>query len=562
MKHLGDITKTSGYDAPVVDCVIFGAPCQDLSVAGKRQGMKHSDLGDEEGTRSGLFMEAVRIIKEMREKDAERKCGAVDLIRPRFAVYENVPGALSSNKGQDFRIVLEELAKVADKDAVIPMPPKDKWTSAGAIVGDGWSIAWRILDGQFWGCTYYDDAGMPIKLGTPQRRKRIALVADFGGECADEVLFERKGLRRDTAQSGEQRQGTSSDTEGGIASDDRKREIPYTLKIRSGCEGGGKGALVQEDLSATLSTNNDQYLFQTLCVENHPADSRVSIDDSGKVQTLTSRMRTGGGNVPMVMEAVGVDVYNQSVTGDKTMTITNGATDSHHIPCVVYDGSTVTSPTNASSPQIGDPCHTLGTDSRKYVVLDRAYFNQGQNALYDPQVYADGPFATKVGTVPSAVAYCIQGNCIDRADTAGCNGKGFKEDVSYTLNTMDRPAVAYQAKRQYIVRRLTPLECERLQGYPDYYTDIGDFIDSKGKKKTSSDAVRYKALGNSICLPPWKWVLKRICSRYERDATMASLFDGIGGFPFLWEQINGKGTAVWASEIEDFPDAVSKVRIG
>ena len=150
MKHLGDITKISGYDAPVVDCVIFGAPCQDLSVAGKRAGMKHSNLGDEEATRSGLFMEAVRIIKEMRTKDEnERRCSA-EFIRPRFAVYENVPGAFSSNKGEDFKIVLEELAKVIDKDAVIPMPPKGKWTNSGSIVGDGWSIAWRVLDGQFW----------------------------------------------------------------------------------------------------------------------------------------------------------------------------------------------------------------------------------------------------------------------------------------------------------------------------------------------------------------------------------------------------------------------------
>ena len=595
MIHLGDITKISGYDAPIVDTVIFGAPCQDLSVAGKRQGMKHSNLGDEEGTRSGLFMEAVRIIKEMRERDAnERRC-ANQFIRPRFAVYENVPGAFSSNKGEDFKIVLEELAKVADKDAVIPMPPKGKWANSGCIMGDGWSIAWRVLDGQFWGCTYYDDAGMPIRLGTPQRRKRIALVADFGGECAPEILFERKGLRGDTSQSRNEGQGVTSDTEGGIASDDRKREIPYTLKIRSGCEGGGKGALVQEDLSATLSTNNDQYLFQPLVVENHPADSRVSIDDSGKVQTLTSQMGTGGGNVPMVMVAVGIDCYNQAVTGDKSACLRAIKCYTDHIPCVA---------------------------------IDRAFFNQGKNALYDPQVYEDGTVPTLAAKGPSAVAYaiepgiaqregghmyedvsgslranagdnqmsvayCIQGNCIDRADTAGCNGKGFAEGVSYTLNTMDRPAVAYgingdvagtldssyykgcgmrsgvereiKAQKcdvQYIVRRLTPLECERLQGYPDYYTDIGDFIDSKGKKKTSSDAVRYKALGNSICLPPWKWVLKRLCSHYERDATMASLFDGIGGFPCLWEQINGKGTAVWSSEIEEFPDAVTKVRIG
>ena len=115
---------------------------------------------------------------------------------------------------------------------------------------------------------------------------------------------------------------------------------------------------------------------------------------------------------------------------------------------------------------------------------------------------------------------------------------------------------------RYIVRRLTPIECERLQGYPDGWTDIGEYIDSTGKKRQTSDAARYKALGNSIALPPWKWVLKRLCACYERDATMASLFDGIGGFPYLWEQLNGKGSCLWASEIEEFPMAVTKVRIG
>ena len=509
MRHLGDITKISGYDVPIVDCVIFGAPCQDLSVAGKRAGMKHSNLGDEEATRSGLFMEAVRIIKEMRTKDEnERRCSA-EFIRPRFAVYENVPGAFSSNKGEDFKIVLEELAKVIDKDAVIPMPPKGKWTNSGSIVGDGWSIAWRVLDGQFWGCTYVDDDGVPIRLGTPQRRKRISLVADFGGECASEILFERKGLRGDTSQSESEGQGVTSDTEGGSLADDRKGKVCYG-------------------------------------VENHPADSRVSIDDSGKVQTLTSRMGTGGGNVPMVMEAVGIDCYNQAVTGDKAKALTNRATDSDHIPCVAIDLAPTLTCTHGGEPAVA------------YAIEPGIAQREGGHMYED----VSGSLRANAGDNQMSVAYCIQGNCIDRADTAGCNGKGFAEGVSYTLNTMDRPAVAYYSKPQYIVRRLTPLEFERLQGYPDYYTDIGDFIDSKGKKKTSSDAVRYKALGNSICLPPWKWVLKRLCSHYERDVTMASLFDGIGGFPYLWEQINGKGTAVWSSEIEDFPDAVTKVRIG
>ena len=492
MIHLGDITKISGYEIPSADCVTFGAPCQDTSLAGKRKGMKHTDKGDEETTRSGLFYEAIRVIKEMRDKD-EKHGRTGELIRPRFAVYENPPGAFSSNKGEDFRCVLESLAKIVDEDAVIPMPEKGKWTTSGCIMADGWSIAWRVLEAQFY--------------GVPQRRRRIALIADFGGECASEILFVRKGLQRDFEESGKTRKRASENAEGCVGADDSERGIPCTLKIRSGCEGGGKGALIKMDKSATLSTHNDQTLFQpidkksygfplgfrpenvrcydekatTLCVgtragfcngvisiENHPADSRVNIDESGKVQTLTSRMETGGGNVPMVMEVTGFDGYNHVLTGDKGNTLTCAASDSHHIP-------------------FGDACHTLGTDSRNYVV----YKNP-----------------------------------------------------------------------QYIVRRLTPLECERLQGFPDGWTDIGEYIDSNGKKKQTSDSARYKALGNSIALPPWKWVLKRLCSHYERDATLLSLFDGIGGFPLIWEGLNGKGTCLFASEIEEFPIAVTKARIG
>ena len=161
MKHLDDITKISGYTAPIVDCIIGGSPCQDLSVAGKRAGL--------DGERSGLFMEQVRIVKEMRNRERLNGKSGVD-IRPRYMVWENVPGALSSGKpkGEDFRIVLEEIAKVADKDAVIPEPPKGKWQNSGCILGDGWSIAWRILDAQFW--------------GVPQRRRTMASLFDgIGG---------------------------------------------------------------------------------------------------------------------------------------------------------------------------------------------------------------------------------------------------------------------------------------------------------------------------------------------------------------------------------------------
>ena len=154
-----------------------------------------------------------------------------------------------------------------------------------------------------------------------------------------------------------------------------------------------------------------------------------------------------------------------------------------------------------------------------------------------------------------AVCYGINGNKAGTLDSSYYKGCGMRSGL-------EREVVAIPVKTHYIVRRLTPLECERLQGFPDGWTDIGEWVDTNGKKRQTSDAARYKALGNSIALPPWKWVLKRICACYERDATMASLFDGIGGFPYLWEQLNGKGTCLWASEIEEFPIAVTKKRIG
>ena len=167
MRHLGDITKINGADIEPVDVITAGSPCQDLSVAGKRAGL--------DGERSGLFMEQIRIIKEMRESDRARK-GSDEYVRPRYMVWENVPGALSSNKGEDFRCVLEETARIAQEDTVVPGPPKGGWSYAGSILGDGWSIAWRIHDAQYW--------------GVPQRRKRICLIADFDGYTAAEILFD------------------------------------------------------------------------------------------------------------------------------------------------------------------------------------------------------------------------------------------------------------------------------------------------------------------------------------------------------------------------------------
>ena len=532
IKHLGDITKISGYSAPIVDCIIGGSPCQDLSVAGKRAGL--------DGERSGLYIEQVRIVKEMRERDARSGRSGVD-IRPRYMVWENVPGAFSSNKGDDFRIVLEEIAKVNDKDAVIPMPEKGKWTTSGCIVADGWSVAWRVLDAQFW--------------GVPQRRRRIALVADFGGQSAPEVLFVSEGVHGHSEPSKSKRQEPSSDASRSLGADDcigvdvyntqltggkacpltagghtstgtcpKVMTTAYTLQDREGKAGSGKGALIAKELSATLRAGFAQTLFQP-------------------VQTEAFGF----------CHEQGAKTHGIGWEKETSPTVRVGA-----IPTCVYS-------------------------------LDRASFNQGKNAQYDFEVTDKGVNSPLVAKGPGAVCYSID-------QGGGKSSVDVREDKSPTLTTTHdgAPAICYSTNHgsfhtiaeegivstlqatdykdpltatyrygtRYIVRRLTPNECEALQGYPQNWTNIGEYIDSTGKKRQTSDAARYKALGNSIALPPWKWVLKRLCACYERDATLGSLFDGIGGFPHIWEQLNGKGTCLWASEIEEFPMAVTKVRIG
>ena len=471
MIHLGDITKIRGCAAPVVDAVIGGSPCQDLSIAGKRAGLA--------GERSGLYMEQIRIIKEMREHDrANGRSG--EFIRPRYMVWENVPGAFSSNHGKDFAAVLEEAVKVVEPEAPpVPVPEKG-WPTSGCLMGDGWSVAWRVLDAQFW--------------GVPQRRRRIALVADFGGNTAPEILFVRKGMSRDSESGGAAGEGFAGSSESGTA---------YAVRIRGGCDGGGKGALVQTEKSGTLGCNNNQVVFCNIAAAGFSSSMGAKAGNIGyeeeKSPTLSAArhdatvlcLNDQGGNVMGVTE---------NVSG------TLRAQEHGHQPLVtVFDPAQITSPVNRSRPEPGKPCHTL--TSR---------------------------MGTGGGNVP----------IMFRQQRFG----------SYDLNNVVREAMT--------VRRLTPLECERLQGFPDGWTDIGDWVDSKGKKQKTTDSARYKALGNSIALPPWKWVLKRLCAQYERDATMASLFDGIGGFPLIWEQLNGKGSCLWASEIEEFPMAVTRKRFG
>ena len=515
MRHLGDITKIDGRTAPWVDCIIGGSPCQDLSIAGKRAGLA--------GARSGLFMEQIRLVKEMRE--------ASGAAYPRFMVWENVPGAFSSNKGQDFAAVLEETIRIVEPEAPDIEVPGKGWPTWGGYrdVDGRWSVAWRTLDAQYW--------------GVPQRRRRIALVADFRGCTAAEILFERKSLFGDFAESGTERERPAGEAENGAA---------YAVRIRGGCDGGGKGALVQTEKSGTLGTGNDQTVF---CLQGNGID----------------RAETAGCN-------------GKGWREDQSYTL-----NTVDRPAVVYNEETITSKTNANNPQLGDPCHTLGATGagRTILVNDTCYDIQHRSEavrIYDGTAPA---LTARMGTGGNNVPICIgngQGDIAnhltpDVCQTLNCMhdpmaimdtstfvtqqfGAYSESDKSHTLNARDYKDATDLIVRQQ-VRRLTPLECERLQGYPDGWTDIGEWVDTKGKRhKESSDAARYKALGNSIALPPWRFVLYRLCMQLGHVGTMASLFDGIGGFPLIWEQINGKGSCLWASEIEEFPIAVTKRRFG
>lgn len=648
MIHLGDITKIHGDEIEPVDCITFGSPCQDLSIAGRRAGLA--------GERSGLFMEAVRIIKEMRS--------STNGLYPTFAIWENVPGAFSSNNGEDFRAVLEELACVEQPNAVIPGPPRGgRWSKAGAIAGNGWSLAWRQLDSQYF--------------GVAQRRKRIALILDLGGQRAGEILFERTSLSRHpdpciqawkevaglTANrpAGNDRmvgagflcgssrnadsRGTEADRAGKSEAEERTsgdkccEAAAYTLKIRSGCAGGGKGALVQTEKTGTLSTLQDQTIFQliqepTYCISGNTVDRKTNQNGTGVRESGAFTVNT------VDRHAVAYALQNQNLCIDDA---------------IPFDTTQITSKVNKSNPQWGDPCHPLAAAAHPPAAVIRisdeempvqpmvlesnqVHATVTQNGIcptlpasmglgggYVPMITdhpADRPvvFENHAQDARYKEAPTCSPTVVARWGTGGGNtplvavpgqvtsygiGNGqahayASKEKSGTLDTMhDAQAVAIeysgclnpwdtQARRVYgedgtfpalpsresaggnqqavlagqrtrwIVRRLTPTECERLQGYPDGWTDIGEWTDTKGKKHKPADSPRYKALGNSIALPQWFWIAQKMKSYMGDGAKLGSLFDGIGGFPLVWETTYGIGTARWASEIEEFPIAVTK----
>ena len=502
MKNYGNVCLINGCKVEAVDCVIGGSPCQNLSVAGNRKGL--------EGSESRLFLEQMRVVKEMRQ--------ATGFQKPRYMIWENVVGALYCNKGKDFQCVLNECVETAllgkinlnkgtkdgeenlteeDRDGRetgipdVPMPKDGKWSKSGILYDDmgRWSIAWRVHDAQYW--------------GVAQRRRRLALVCDFGGMSAPEVLFESQSVSGDFNTCDSQGKGTSR------ASDECITEPDKVWDAR----GNGDG-----NICSTLTGDHD----------NRITDYTNVVVQKKETYSINGDSHESGLSVMSEVSHASKTTTKESVFVERGMAVVepvipfegNGCRDSHKgdgwsTEQVSYTLNTVE--------RHGVAYGEIESSSESHPVLvDRAAFNQGKNAQFDIKI-------EETETVPSLVA---------------------------------RGPHAVAQPVQYHVRRLTPLECTRLQGYPDGWVDIGDWIDSKGKKHKEADAPKYKALGNSIALPFWKWLCKNIVNelqKYGYTPTMASLFDGIGGFPLCWTSAtHSKESVLWVSEIEEFPLAVTR----
>ena len=519
MKHLGDITRLNGAEIEPVDVITGGSPCQDLSLAGKQAGLS--------GDRSGLFHEQMRLVREMRE--------ATGGVYPRFMVWENVPGALSINKGADFREVLNECVKVVEEAApYVPMPEKGGWPKAGVLYDEmgRWSIAWRIHDAQFW--------------GVPQRRRRIALVCDFRGMRAPEILFEREGVRGDTAPCGAAGQGTAGGPGGGAAKADAGKLIYQLVGVNS---------------NSMKSSNPHSGCYETEAA-GAPTASGCEPNNQGGTCIVERRVYDARGN--------GNGSTAATVTGDHEPRITDYTNvvvhrDEPYILESNQNHATITNsgvcPTLPASMGLGGgyvPMITAEAQSMNDDNHEPAAFDKATIELRKPVVTTDGKAPALIAKGPGGVCapevFATNGALSRfREDTVSCLTAGEHKGVNNQNNIVARAP-------GYAVRRLTPLECTRLQGYPDGWVDIGDWTDSKGRRRKETDGPKYKALGNSIALPFWRWLLARIyaeCEAESLDPALGSLFDGIGGFPLSWP-----GRTAWSSEIEEFPLAVLRARFG
>lgn len=513
MRHLGDVSKVNGAEIEPVDIITFGSPCQDLSVAGKRAGIK-------DGTRSGLFLEAIRIIKEMRESTGG--------MYPAFALWENVPGAFSSNNGEDFRTVLQEFVKIKEPSAVMPPVPAGGWAYADSYMGDGWSLAYRTLDAQYW--------------GVPQRRRRIYLVADFGGQRAGEILFKRQGLRGYFTESGTPWKGIAANAERGVGADDRE---VYNESGR-GYWMHGFGCLRAE--GENRPSRPSMCVVQSAGFKAGQGAQARSIGWENE-KTPTLAVETGGNSVP--------SVCIKSV--------------------LPFDTTQVTSPQNGCNPKFGDPCHPLAASAHAPAVVCETYDARGNGDVVIVNTIT-GDHENRITDYTTVI--CLQGNGIDRS--IGQNGLGVGENVSYTLDAVDRHGVVYAMQgfgdykksmtgstlraahdittsdliamndnkvQRYIVRRLTPTECARLQGFPDKWghpDHKDDFTDDEyqfwvgvrnthaainGKaerqytkeqmltwyNKLHTDSAEYRMWGNGIALPTALYVMQGIAEELEEE---------------------------------------------
>lgn len=531
VKHLGDINSINGAEIEPVDIITFGSPCTDLSVAGKRQGLN--------AERSGLFFQAIRIIKEMR--------GATNGKYPRFAVWENVTGTFSSNGGEDFRCVLEEFCKIKNADLSVPKP--EKWTKAGEIMGEKFSVAYRTFDAQYW--------------YLPQRRARIYLVADFDGGCASKILFESEGVSGYSAESFRAWQETSrcfgnrsEETGSGLMFENHSQDtrykgpldvaqtvsatygtggnnqpfvvessvVPATLKIRCGHGNGRRGALIQKNKSATLSCNNDQTLFvpKAYGICGKYSNSMLSDNpNSGFYEAETSKT---------------IDTSNQSPCknqGGMVVLEGNGSRPSHH-----GDGY------NES-----ETMYTLNCTENHAVSygIGRPAMNQGYNARFSFQIEEEKS-PTIVASGAGGIAhpkYSISKNSHHTV------AEKEKANTLVASDYKDPPVVNDSTPEiEYIVRRLTPQECALLQGMPTWWCDnigienpteeqihwwqnifeiynkaVGKTCKPKSRKQLEkwlkdpySDSAAYKMWGNGIYLGNAWFVLSGIAYYAQNTA--------------------------------------------
>lgn len=539
---------------------------QDLSIAGKRAGLA--------GARSGLFMEQVRIVKEMREAD-KRNGRTGDMVRPRYLVWENVVGAFSSNQGKDFAAVLEEIIKIVEPEAPGIEVPEKGWPTWGGYhdeVGGRWSVVWRTHDAQHW--------------GVPQRRRRISVVADFGGDTASEIQFDGESVSGDIAESGAAGEGLAEAAESGF-----NPAVARSLTARAdgspcadrgpnivcsphqgGCDGGGKGALVQTEKSGTLGTGNDQTIF---CMATQQGGSELRTDD--RAPTLTAAAGMSGNNQPVVCAGfkLGNSEQARSIGYQEELSPTLNAECGGNKPAVVapavaLDMTHACDVIRECGEQVPALQARMGTGGNQVPLT----YGIGNGQACEASIMAEEVSQT-LNTMHDAQAVLtyqdVTGTLSPGAHAGSYNGQdayndmlvcGATPDVAHALR--EKAPCAYREDAEtypvqnMVVRRLTPLECTRLQGYPDGWVDIGDWTDEKGKKHKDADSPKNKALGNSIALPFWDWMLRRMARYLPEGATLGSLFDGIAGFPLIWERIHGRGTARWASEIEPFPIAVTK----